>query len=98
MISSDSLYQSCRLVSLVQPCSPHPHYGSIGWAVGAALGCAIGGRPARRRVVACIGDGSFQLTSQEVSTMLRYNTNPAIILVNNGGYTIEVGLGLGFRV
>ena len=44
----------------------------------------------RKRVVACIGDGSFQMTCQEISTMLRYKLNPVIILINNGSYTIEV--------
>jgi TPP-dependent 2-oxoacid decarboxylase len=63
-------------------------YGSIGWSVGATLGYALGRRD--RRVIALIGDGSFQLTAQEVSTIIRYGLNPIIILVNNGGYTIEV--------
>lgn len=63
-------------------------YGSIGWAVGATLGYALG-QP-QRRVVALIGDGSFQLTAQEVSTMIRYGVRPIIFLINNGGYTIEV--------
>jgi pyruvate decarboxylase len=64
-------------------------YGSIGWSVGAALGCAVGAG-LERRVVALIGDGSFQLTAQEVSTMIRYGLRPIIFLINNGGYTIEV--------
>jgi TPP-dependent 2-oxoacid decarboxylase len=63
-------------------------YGSIGWSVGATLGHCLG-RP-QQRVVACIGDGSFQLTAQELSTMIRYGANPIIFLINNGGYTIEV--------
>ncbi len=63
-------------------------YGSIGWSVGATLGYCLG-RP-KRKVVACIGDGSFQLTAQELSTMLRYHAKPIIFLINNGGYTIEV--------
>jgi len=63
-------------------------YGSIGWSVGATLGYCIA-RP-DRRVIALIGDGSFQLTAQEVSTMIRYGTRPIIFLINNGGYTIEV--------
>lgn len=62
-------------------------YGSIGWSVGASLGYALGNRDGR--LVACIGDGSFQLTAQEVSTMIRYGANPIIFLINNGGYTIE---------
>lgn len=30
------------------------------------------------------------MTAQEMSTMLRYNQNPIIFLINNEGYTIEV--------
>jgi len=43
-----------------------------------------------KRVLSLIGDGSFQMTAQDVSTMLRYSLTPIIILINNGGYTIEV--------
>ncbi|MCL6284939.1 thiamine pyrophosphate-binding protein [Ruegeria sp. 2012CJ41-6] len=63
-------------------------YGSIGWSVGATLGYALGKQGGR--LISCIGDGSFQLTAQEVSTMIRYDANPIIFLINNGGYTIEV--------
>ncbi|MDX1415368.1 MAG: thiamine pyrophosphate-binding protein [Candidatus Promineifilaceae bacterium] len=63
-------------------------YGSIGWSVGATLGYCLA-RP-ERRVIALIGDGSFQMTAQEVSTMIRYGVRPIIFLINNGGYTIEV--------
>ena len=63
-------------------------YGSIGWSVGASLGYALGNR--KRRLISCIGDGSFQLTAQEISTMIRYDAQPIIFLINNGGYTIEV--------
>eukprot|EP00897_Mesotaenium_endlicherianum_P009183 jgi/Mesen1/8293/ME000045S07742 len=63
-------------------------YGSIGWSVGATLGYAQAAKD--KRVIACIGDGSFQVTAQDVSTMIR-NEQPSIIfLINNGGYTIEV--------
>lgn len=62
-------------------------YGSIGWSVGATLGYALG---APRRVITLVGDGSFQMTAQEVSTMIRYDLRPIIFLINNGGYTIEV--------
>jgi pyruvate decarboxylase len=63
-------------------------YGSIGWSVGATLGYALG--KSNGRLISCIGDGSFQLTAQEISTMIRYGVNPIIFLINNGGYTIEV--------
>ena len=63
-------------------------YGSIGWSVGATLGYSLGAPD--RRPIALIGDGSFQLTAQEVSTMIRYGVKPIIFVINNGGYTIEV--------
>ncbi|KAF7825517.1 pyruvate decarboxylase 2 [Senna tora] len=63
-------------------------YGSIGWSVGATLGYAQA--VPQKRVIACIGDGSFQMTAQDVSTMLRCGQKSIIFLINNGGYTIEV--------
>ena len=62
--------------------------GSIGWSVPATLGYEMGFKTPTR-VIAMIGDGSFQMTAQEVSTMIRHNTRPIIILVNNRGYIIE---------
>ena len=38
-----------------------------------------------------MGDGSFQVTAQELSTILRHDYRPVIFLINNGGYTIERG-------
>jgi indolepyruvate decarboxylase len=38
-----------------------------------------------------VGDGSFQVTAQELSTILRHDHKPVIFLINNGGYTIERG-------
>lgn len=64
-------------------------YGSIGWSVGALLGAALA-EGQNRRIIALIGDGSFQMTAQEVSTMIRNNVKATIILLNNAGYTIEV--------
>jgi indolepyruvate decarboxylase len=63
-------------------------YGSIGWSVGACLGLMVA--HAGRRVIGLIGDGSFQMSAQEVSTMLRYGCSGVLFLLNNGGYTIEV--------
>jgi indolepyruvate decarboxylase len=62
-------------------------WGSIGYTVGALLGtlCAA---PERRHIL-FVGDGSFQLTTQELSTILRHDRKPFIFLINNAGYTIE---------
>ena len=64
-------------------------YGSIGWSVGATLGYALASK-GERRVITFVGDGSFQMTAQEVSTIIRYELDPIIFLLNNRGYTIEV--------
>lgn len=63
-------------------------WGSIGWSVPATFGYAVGAPS--RRVIALIGDGSFQLTAQEVAQMIRRKLPVIIFLVNNHGYTIEV--------
>lgn len=50
-------------------------WGSIGWSVGAAQGAALATKDAgdERRTILFVGDGSFQLTAQEVTTMIRHN-------------------------
>jgi len=62
-------------------------YGSIGYTVGATLGACIAARD--RNVILFVGDGSFQVTCQDLSTMIRNNLKPIIFLINNDGYTIE---------
>ncbi|HXC82384.1 MAG TPA: thiamine pyrophosphate-binding protein [Trebonia sp.] len=62
-------------------------WGSIGYSVGSLLG-TLTAAPDRRHLL-FVGDGSFQLTAQELSTMLRHDYKPVIFLINNGGYTIE---------
>jgi len=66
-------------------------YGSIGYSVGATLGAslAVKNNGTQRRVLLFVGDGSFQVTVQEISTMIRNNLDPIIFIINNDGYTIE---------
>jgi indolepyruvate decarboxylase len=68
-------------------CIAQTLWGSIGYSVGALLGTLMAA-PKRRQLL-FVGDGSFQLTAQELSTMLRHDLKPIIFLINNGGYTIE---------
>jgi pyruvate decarboxylase len=63
-------------------------YGSIGWSLPATLGCQLA-RPEGRAIL-MIGDGSFQMTAQELSTMICFRENSVIIVFNNLGYGIEV--------
>ena len=63
------------------------YYLSIGYTLPAALGVALAA-PERRPLV-LIGDGSFQMTAQELSTLIRLKLNPIIMVWNNDGYQIE---------
>ena len=62
-------------------------YGSIGYTIGATLGAGMAAED--RRIVLFVGDGAFQVTCQDLSTMIRYRLKPIIFLINNDGYTIE---------
>ncbi|KAI9799181.1 MAG: Pyruvate decarboxylase 1 [Piccolia ochrophora] len=66
-------------------------WGSIGYSVGATQGAALAAKEegGRRRTILFVGDGSFQLTAQELSTMIRHDLKPIIFLIDNDGYTIE---------
>lgn len=63
-------------------------YASLGWSLPAALGCQLA-RPEGRTIL-MIGDGAFQMTSQELSTAIRYRANMIVFIFNNLGYQIEV--------
>lgn len=62
-------------------------YLSIGFSVPAALGVKLAAKD--RRPLLFVGDGAFQMTAQELSTIVRYGQNPIIFVMNNNGYTIE---------
>jgi pyruvate decarboxylase len=65
-------------------------WGSIGYATGACQGAALAAKEnGIKRTILFTGDGSFQLTAQEVSTMIRNKLNPIIFVICNNGYTIE---------
>ena len=62
-------------------------WGAIGFTLPAYFGSMLAD-PDRRQLL-FIGDGSFQVTAQEFSTILRHKQNPIIFVINNDGYTIE---------
>ncbi len=64
------------------------YWASIGAGVGMALGAAFA-RAEQGRVIGFEGDGAFQMTAQELSTMVRYDRRSVIFLINNRGYTAE---------
>ncbi|KAB8263427.1 thiamine diphosphate-binding protein [Aspergillus pseudonomiae] len=66
---------------------------SIGYMLPATLGAALAQRERTQnpepRAILFIGDGSLQMTVQEISTIIRESLNVIIIIINNEGYTIE---------
>ena len=60
---------------------------SIGFATPALLG-AILASPGRRHIL-LTGEGSLQMTVQELSTVMRHDLKPFIFVINNSGYTVE---------
>jgi TPP-dependent 2-oxoacid decarboxylase len=68
-------------------CVQAPLWGAIGYAIPAAFGAAVAAPD--RRVVLITGDGSLQLTAQEISRMMATGQRPIIFVLNNGGYTVE---------
>ncbi|CAG9983663.1 unnamed protein product [Clonostachys byssicola] len=70
---------------------------SIGAQLPASQGAALarrdivesaGGKGSTRTIL-MIGDGSFQVTAQELTTIIRQNLDVIVFLINNDGYTIE---------
>ncbi|NYS28372.1 indolepyruvate decarboxylase [Pantoea sp. WMus005] len=64
-----------------------PLWGSIGYTLPAAFGAQTA--DPERRVILIVGDGSAQLTIQELGSMLRDRQRLIIFLLNNEGYTVE---------
>ncbi|KAK7739815.1 hypothetical protein SLS62_011204 [Diatrype stigma] len=87
------------------PLPPHTSFFSpVTWlSIGYMLGAAQGAALAQQELIAAskyhgvedartilfIGDGSFQMTVQELGTIIRLNLNVIVFLINNDGYTIE---------
>ena len=62
-------------------------YTSMGFAVPAAIGTQINRKNLRPLVF--VGDGAFQMTGMELSSIARNGMNPIIFVLNNKGYTTE---------
>ncbi len=72
--------RSARQAQFIAPA----YYMSMGFAVPASIGIALAARKLRPYVL--VGDGAFQMTGVEISTIVRLGLNPIIIVLNNDGY------------
>ena len=84
----DALFASTELVirGRTEFLSP-AYYTSMGFSVPAALGTQMA-RPDLRTVV-IVGDGAFQMTGSELSSLVRHKFPTIIIVLDNGGYGTE---------
>jgi pyruvate decarboxylase len=70
---------------------------SIGGQLPASQGAALARRDMQEcyggkgntRTILMIGDGSFQVTAQELATIIRQDLDVIVFVINNDGYTIE---------
>ncbi|WP_448623121.1 alpha-keto acid decarboxylase family protein [Dickeya fangzhongdai] len=75
-----TLPQGCQFIA-------QPLWGSIGYTLPAALGAKTASPD--RRVILLIGDGSLQLTVQELGSIIRNELSMVVFVLNNQGYTVE---------
>lgn len=63
------------------------YYASMGFGVPASLGAQLADSSLRPLVL--VGDGAFQMTGLELSTVVRLGLNPVVVVLNNHGYSTE---------
>ncbi len=84
----DSLFGATELDIPTQSDFLSPaYYTSMGFSVPATLGACVA-KP-DHRVIAICGDGAFQMTGMELSSIVRYGLSPIIIVNDNQGYGTE---------
>jgi indolepyruvate decarboxylase len=76
--TGDALFASVDIRA--NQCVAPAYYGTMGFAVPAALGVQIA---CRRRPLVLVGDGAFQMTGSEISQARRYLCNPIVVVLNN---------------
>lgn len=84
----DALFGASELVTRARTEFISPaYYTSMGFAVPAALGAGMARRD--QRIVAIVGDGAFQMTGMELSTLVRHGFDAVVIVLDNKGYGTE---------
>lgn len=83
----DSLFGSSDLVLEKDSFFASAYFGSLGFAIPAAIAFQLA--TPKRRPVVLVGDGAFQMTCTELSTAVWNHLDPIIIVLNNHGYGTE---------
>lgn len=83
----DSLFGSSDFLLEQNSFLASAYFGTLGFGTPGAIGAQMA--LPKRRVIGIIGDGAFQMTSMELSTAVRFHSDPIIIVLNNQGYGTE---------
>lgn len=84
----DSLFGSADLIaSYKSSFLGAAFYTSMGTAIPGSLGAQLA-KPEKRPIV-LVGDGAFQMSCTELSTIVARKLNPIVFVLNNNGYTTE---------
>ncbi|KPN83074.1 Pyruvate decarboxylase, alpha-keto-acid decarboxylase [Apilactobacillus kunkeei] len=67
--------------------SAQPLWASIGYAFPSMIGGQLADNNSRH--VLSTGEGSLQLTIQELGTLIKHNLHPIMLVIDNNGYTVE---------
>jgi len=87
----DALFAATELVTRGRTEFISPaYYTSMGFSVPAALGAQVARSDLRAVVI--VGDGAFQMTGTELSTIVRHGFPTIVIVLDNGGYGTERSL------
>jgi indolepyruvate decarboxylase len=84
---SSSMYVATNIYGLSQNAFiASAAWQCIGFETGAAAGAQLG---SGKQAWTVAGDGGFMMMAQSLSTLVRYNINAVIFVMNNGVYAIE---------
>lgn len=83
----DCLFGSSDLVLHQNSFLSCAYFASLGFATPGAIGAQFAAP--NRRIIVIVGDGGFQMTAMELSTVVRYHLDPIVIVLNNHGYGTE---------
>lgn len=83
----DCLFGSVDLVLEQDSFVASSYFGALGSGIPACIGAQIA--VPERRCVLLVGDGGFQMSATEISTIAKYALNVIVIILNNHGYGTE---------
>lgn len=83
----DCLFGSSELILEKHAFLSCAYFASLGFGLSGAIASQLASP--RKRSIAIVGDGAFQMSAMELSTAVRCQIDPIVIIMNNHGYGTE---------